>query len=185
MSNFVYDPTRKFLDPERVLFAAGLGPNQTFTDMGSGGGFYTLAAAKIVGEQGAVYSVDILEAVLDHIAAEARLKNVRNIKTMVCNLEESKACDQIPSGTSDMVLLANITHQIKNQGNLFAEAYRLLKTGGKLLVIEWNDQPGPIGPVASERISENDVNASAKKAAFKHAGNLSVDTYHYGLTFIK
>src|SRR5258708_7468668 len=67
MNKFVFDPTRKFLDPERVLFAAGLGTGQTFADFGSGSGFYTVGASKIVGEQGTVYSVDILESVLDHI----------------------------------------------------------------------------------------------------------------------
>ncbi len=182
---FLRDPSKKFLDPEKVLFAAGLAKGHSFADLGSGSGFYTLAAAGIVGEQGVVSSVDILESTLDHISAEARLKNVHNIKTFACDLEKSTSCSQITEGSADMVLMANITHQIKNRRNLFAEAYRLLKTGGKLLVIEWNEQPAPIGPVASERISEAEVNNAAKSATFKSAGNLSVDAYHYGLIFIK
>jgi predicted methyltransferase len=185
MNKFIFDPTRKFLDPERVLFAAGLSAGQTFTDFGSGSGFYTLGAAKIVGEQGTVYSVDILESSLDHVVAEARLKGLRNIKTLMCDLEQTAACSIIPAGSVDMVLLANITHQIKNRQNLYAEAYRLLKTGGKLVIIEWNDQPSPIGPVASERISEAEVTSSAKKSGFKSAGEITVDPYHYGSIFIK
>ncbi len=185
MNKFVFDPTRKFLDPERILFAAGLTASQNFADLGSGSGFYSLAAGKIVGEQGLVYSVDILESTLEHIVAEARLKGLRNIKTLMCDLEKPASCSQIPVGTLDMALFANITHQIKNRTNLFAEAYRLLKTGGKLVVIEWNEQPSPIGPIASERIKESEVSTNALKSGFKAAGNLSVDPYHYGLMFIK
>jgi ubiquinone/menaquinone biosynthesis C-methylase UbiE len=185
MNKLNYDPTRKFLDPEKALFAAGLSAGQTFVDFGSGSGFYTLAAGKIVGEQGVVHSIDILESALDHISAEARLKNIRNIKPLVCDLEKKDACSSIPAGSADLVLFANITHQIKNRKGLFAEAYRLLKSGGKLLVIEWNDQPGPIGPVASDRISVIEIMDAAKQATFKHAGDIRVDHYHNGLTFIK
>ncbi|HEX9502915.1 MAG TPA: methyltransferase domain-containing protein [Patescibacteria group bacterium] len=185
MNKFVFDPTRKFLDPERVLFAAGLGTGQTFADFGSGSGFYTVGASRIVGEQGTVYSVDILESVLDHIGAEARLKGLRNIKTLMCDLELAAACSQIPVGSLDMALFGNITHQIKNRTNLFAEAYRLLKTGGKLVIIEWNDQPGPIGPIASDRITEAVVLSLAQKSGFKVAGSINVDPYHYGHIFIK
>ncbi|MBX4191704.1 MAG: methyltransferase domain-containing protein [Candidatus Doudnabacteria bacterium] len=185
MNNFVFDPTRKFLDPERVLFTAGLAAGQTFADFGSGSGFYTIAAAKIVGEQGIVYSVDILEPALDHIVAEARLKNLRNIKTLMCDLEQTASCNTVPVGSVDMVLFANITHQIKNRSNLFAEAYRLLKTGGKLVVIEWNEQPSPIGPVSADRISEAEVMSVAKKSGLKSAGEFRVDPYHYGSIYIK
>ena len=185
MNKFVFDPTRKFLDPERVLFAAGLGAGQTFADFGSGSGFYTVGASKIVGEQGNVYSVDILESALDHIGAEARLKGLRNIKTLMCDLEQVAACSQIPVGSVDLALFGNITHQIKNRTNLFAEAYRLLKTGGKLVVIEWNEQPGPIGPVASDRIPEAAVVSLGQKSGLKVAGTLNVDPYHYGQMFIK
>ena len=84
-----------------------------------------------------------------------------------------------------MVLFANILHQITSKKNLLGQAYRLLKTGGKLVVIEWNEIPSPIGPIASERISNNDVAKLAAEATFKPAGLLTADIYHYGLIFIK
>jgi ubiquinone/menaquinone biosynthesis C-methylase UbiE len=185
MSNFIFDPSRKFLDPERVLFLAGLASGQTVVDFGSGSGFYSLAAARIVGEQGMVYSIDILESALEHTSAEARMKGYKNIKTAVCDLEQPSACGHIPAGTADFTLFANIAHQIKDRNNLFIEAYRLLKTGGKLIIIEWNDQPSPIGPPAVDRITEPEINSLAKKAAFKNGGQINIDTYHYGLVFIK
>ena len=181
----VFDPSRKFLDPERVLFSAGLGLGHNFADFGAGSGFYVIAASKIVGDNGVVYGIDILESALDHMSAEARLHNRRNIKTLMCNLEQRKSCEGIVEGSLDMVLMGNILHQVKDRASLFTEAYRLLKTGSKLVTIEWNDQPVSIGPVATSRVAEHEVVNVALKNGFKQAGKLNVDPYHYGLIFIK
>ncbi len=185
MNNFVFDPSLKFTDPEKILFAAGLTAGQTAVDLGAGSGFFSLAAAKIVGEQGMVYPVDILETALDHIAAEARMKGLRNIKTARADLEQTESAAIIPPGTIDFVIVSNILHQLRNKNNLFLEAYRLLKTGGKLLVLDWNDQPSPIGPAAAERVSPAEALKLVQAANFKPAGEVPSDVYHYGLTFIK
>lgn len=185
MNNFVFDPSSKFIDPEKILFQAGLSAGQTLADLGAGSGFYAFAAGKIVGEQGTVYAVDILETALDHIAAEGRLKGLRNIKTVRADLEDNNAVTVIPSGSCDIVLFANILHQLKNKEELFAKAYSLLKSGGKLVVIEWNDQPGPIGPVSAERLTPEEAGKLAGQATLKPGGILPADSYHYGLIFIK
>jgi predicted methyltransferase len=185
MNKFVFDPSIKFLNPEKLLFQAGLTAGQTVADLGTGGGFYSLSAGKIVGEQGVVYSVDVLETALDHVSAEGRLKGVRNIKTVRADLERENSCTSILTGSVDLVIAANITHQIKNQKILFAEAYRLLKTGGKLVFVEWSDQPSTFGPAAADRIKPEAAKALAKQTALKEAGVLETDNYHYGLLFIK
>ena len=185
MNNFLFDPSAKFNDPEKILFAAGLAAGQTFADYGAGSGFYTFAAGKIVGEQGSVYAVDVLQTALDHIAAEARLKGLRNIKTVRADLEDQEALKAIPIGTVDAVLFSNITHQIQNKSVLFTEAYRCLKTGGKLLVIDWNETPSPIGPPATSRLSALEVGKLATASYLRAAGELPTDSYHYGLMFIK
>lgn len=185
MNGFVFDPNTKFLDPERTLFATGLTAGQVVADLGTGSGFYVLPAGKIIGDQGLVYAVDILGQALDHIAAESRLKGLRNVKTLRVDLEQANACAVIPTGSVDLVILANIIHQIKNQTVLVDETYRILKTGGRALVIEWNDQPGPIGPAVAERIHPEQVKKLLAAAALKESGTVTADIYHYGLMFTK
>lgn len=185
MTKIHFDPSNKFIDPERVLFAAGLTAGQTVADFGAGSGYYTFAAGKIVGDQGSVLAVDVLEATLEHVSAEARLKGLRNIRTVRADLEQENSLATVPSGSVDMVVFANILHQIKNQKSIMAQAYRLLKTGGKLVLIEWNQSHSPIGPPAIERIHEADAVSTAGGASFKPAGTFATDSYHYGLMFIK
>ena len=184
MNKFLFEPA-KFMDPQRTLFAAGLTSGQHLADLGAGSGFYAIAAGKMVGATGLVYAVDVLETALDHVAAEARLYGLHNVKTLRCDLEAVNSCLAVPAGTLDYVLLANIAHQLKNQNGVFTEAYRLLKTGGKMIVLEWNDQPSPIGPIAAQRLTPDLIGKLATKAALKEAGTLPTDNYHYGLMFIK
>jgi ubiquinone/menaquinone biosynthesis C-methylase UbiE len=181
--NLLYEP--KFLDPEKTLFAAGLTKGQSIADLGAGSGFYSLAAGKLVGERGMVYAVDVLESALDHLAAEARVKEIRNVKLLRCDLEQPRSCLSIPEGSLDYVLLANLVHQIKNRKELFQEVYRLLKTGGKLIALEWNDEPTVLGPQVADRLPPAVLIKLATQTNLKEAGRLPTDNYHYGLMFIK
>lgn len=185
MSGFVYNPGTRFLDPKQTLFEAGLVAGQVVSDLGAGSGFYALGAGQIVGEKGLVYVSDILESALGNVLSEARIRNLRNIKTIRTDLEQPQSCAAIPPGVSDVVVLANVLHQIKNKTNLLAEAYRLLKTSGKLLVVEWNDQPAPIGPVSSSRLKEKTAMELVAAASLKFVRKINTDKFHYGLIFSK
>src|SRR3989344_2387706 len=130
-SEFTYQAGVRFLDPEKILFQSGLSSGQMVADLGAGSGFFALASSKIVGDNGAVFVVDIMEHALNNVASEARLKNLRNIRPIRADLEKETACKDIPSGQADLVIFANVLHQIKNQEKLMKQAYGLLRTDGK------------------------------------------------------
>lgn len=176
--------TNKFLNPEQILFGAGLSMGQTVVDLGAGSGFYATAAAKLTGDTGNIYVVDVMDSALDHVSAEARLRGYRSIKTIRADLEKDDV-SEVPTGCADMVVLANVIHQLNNRKSLFALAYRMLKTGGKLVVVDWNTFPSPIGPSISSRVDEGEVSQTAAHSSFKPAGKLTTDKYHYGLVYIK
>jgi predicted methyltransferase len=175
----------KFLDPESVMFLAGLKPNQTVTDFGAGSGYYALAAAKIVGHNGMVNVVDIKEESLDHLSGEARMRGYKQIKTYQMDLDLPKLSKQIPVGYSDMVVLANILHEITVPENLLAHSYAMLKTGGLLLVVDWNDQPGPIGPPAEKRLHPSNVKKQIESCSLKYIKDIPTDAFHFAMVFEK
>lgn len=175
---------KNFLDPNQALFRTGLTKGATVVDLGAGSGFFAIAAAKIVGEQGTVEVVDILDSSLDHVMAEARINHIRNIKTYRHDLETGDVA-VLGSGKADLVVAANILHQLKKPVQLFQEVYRLLKSGGKLLVIDWNSNPGHFGPAGDGRVSESEIKEWAEKTNLKFLTNIETDKYHYGLTFTK
>ncbi len=173
----------KFINPKTVLFGAGLKSGDIVADLGTGSGFYSLAAAEIVGVNGEVHSADVKDSALDHLMSEARVKNLTNIRTYRCDLDEVTLGCRLPDGKCDMVIIANILHEVENQKNLLKHAYSMLKTGGKLLLVEWGEQPSPIGPSADKRIAEPQAKKLLETCAFRFIKNIPTDHYHYGMVF--
>jgi ubiquinone/menaquinone biosynthesis C-methylase UbiE len=179
-----YNLNQRFIDPEKVLFRAGLTSGQTVADFGAGSGFYALSAAKVVGNNGKVFVVDVLESALAHVSADARLRMAKNIQTIQADLENSDI-KQIADGSCDMVILANVIHQVNNRQNLLAQTYRVLKTKGKILAVDWNDKPSPIGPKVEARISEQETKKFLEKTGVRFDSSIETDPYHFGMVFIK
>ena len=175
---------QRFLDPEKVLHAVQLDKNMVVADLGSGNGFFTIPSASIVGDRGQVWAVDILEEALGNLISQARMRGLSNILTQQCDLDASQNCN-IPELTCDLVIVGKVLAQMKNPQNLTNEAYRILKTGGKLLVIEWKKQSSVLGPSLDQRISLEDAKKLFITQAFKFTGEIETDKYHYGLIFEK
>jgi ubiquinone/menaquinone biosynthesis C-methylase UbiE len=184
LPDLLYSPGNRFLDPRRVLVGAGLRPGQTVGDFGSGAGYYATAAAEIVGEHGQVYAIDIQEPALANVMSEARLHKIRNIITMQCDLEKSDFCP-VPHVSCDAVILANILHQAANRQEVVKSAYRALKSGGIVVVIEWEPQGAVFGPSVESRISEQEVSELFTKTGFRPGRQIPTDPYHYAVTYIK
>jgi ubiquinone/menaquinone biosynthesis C-methylase UbiE len=175
----------RFLDPAAVLMGAQLKPGDRFVDFGCGNGFYAVPAAKLVGSEGTVIAVDILDDALEATASAAQFHNLRNIKLLRCDLESPLAC-KIPPGSCDMALAANIMHQAKAKEEIVAAAYRCLKTGGRFIVVDWDKAPrAPFGPPVPDRLSRRDMTEMAEHVGMRFLYEVPTDEYHYGLVFIK
>jgi ubiquinone/menaquinone biosynthesis C-methylase UbiE len=173
-----------FINPEKLLVATGLGTGMTFADFGAGSGSYALAAARLVGTNGMVYALDIRQESVSHIASAARLQRLNNVRTEQCDLDSMAACS-VPDLTAHLVVVSKILSQLKHPERLVKQAYRVLKTGGRVLVVEWKKQPTPLGPPQETRIDEKTATDLFSKQAFKFLGNVETDAYHYGLLFEK
>jgi len=183
-SEFLYSPGNRFIDPYKVLVGAGLKSGYIVGDFGAGGGFYATAAAQIVGDKGTVYAIDVQEAPLKNITAEARMRSLRNITTLRCDLTKHDFCP-VPAVSCDFIILANILHQAEDKKAVIATTYRSLKTGGQALVIEWEPTGGSFGPSISSRISEQEVAKLFTENGFKPGRKIPADPYHYAVTYIK
>lgn len=173
------------LDPYFIFEQIGLGAEMKIADLGCGAaGHFVIPAAKIVGEKGIVYAVDLLKSVLEAVKSRARLEGVANIELVWSNLEIYGAT-KIQPESLDFVLLSNTLWQIKKREEMFHEAVRLIKKGGKIAVIEWMMGEAPLGPPPERRISKDYVRELAKKHGLSEEKEFKAGPYHYGLIFKK
>ncbi len=177
---------KQLLDPVALLQKLGLEEGMKVADFGCGTvGHFVFPAAKLVGEKGQVYAVDILKSVLEGVRSRAELERAANVKTVWSNLEVFGATD-IPDNFLDRALLVNILFQTRKHNEVLREVARMLKTGGRLLVVDWKMTRIPaFGPAKQLRLSREAVFLSAGKLGLDLVSEFEAGDYHFGLLFRK
>lgn len=175
----------ELLDPKVILKRLGVTSGAAVADLGCGGsGHFIIPAARMVGDKKIVYAVDILKTVLRSVVTTARLEGVNNIKTIWSNLE-SPGATTIPAGSLDFAFLKNILFQSKKRDAMISEAVRLLRPGGKLLIIDWGKAMTSFGPEPASRVSPDEIKLIAASLNLKLVEEFEAGTYHFGLIFQK
>jgi len=118
--------------PNQIIETIGLKSGQVITDIGSGGGYFTLRFAEIVGEEGKVYAVDTDEKLLEFVNNNAKQKGLNNIITVL-----TKDKLELPKESLDFVFMRNVTHHISNRVSYFKDLKKFLKPYGKVVIIEY------------------------------------------------
>lgn len=168
-----------------LLKHAGVGNAMTVADLGCGNaGFFVMQAAKMVGNDGLVYAVDIMKPVLASVTSAAKQAGLHNVQTVWTNLEVYRGA-KIPDETVDVALLINILFQSSKVQNIIREASRLLKVGGRLLVVDWKSTPSPLGPPHEMRVAPETIRKAAAELGLHEADAFDAGQYHFGLLFQK
>lgn len=170
-----------FLSPEEVLDQLELRADMVAAEFGCGSGGFAFPLAKRL-EDGLVYAIDILQEPLSALNSRALLENVVNIRVIRSDLEKPRG-STISALSVDLVLIPNVLFQVENKNAIIAEANRVLKNKGKLVVIDWTTQAVQ-GPVEG-RVAPSEVKKTAEKNGFKLEKEFEAGKYHYGLIFTK
>ena len=117
-----------FKDPYKALNAAGLKPGQQVLEVGCGPGFFTIPAARIVGEKGGVWALDISPAAVEHVQRKIENEGVPNVRVMLANATKTG----LPDRSFDLAFLFGFTHAIGDMKSILVELHRLLKPSGIL-----------------------------------------------------
>jgi SAM-dependent methyltransferase len=107
---------------------ASLQEGQTVLDLGSGAGFDCFLAAKSVGEKGRVIGVDMTPEMVAKARENAEKGGYQNVEFRLGDIENLP----VPNGSVDVILSNCVVNLSPEKPKVFAEAFRVLKSGGKL-----------------------------------------------------
>ena len=168
-----------------VFGKIGLEQGMSVGDLGCGNlGYFALASAKIVGKNGMVYAVDILKSALQSVENRIKQEGLENIKTIWSNLEIYGAT-KVQEGSLDVAFIHNVLFHAEEGDSMIREAVRLMKNGGKLMIIDWLRISSPFGPPISDRPLPEGIKKLATGVGLRLSDEFSAGPYHFGLIFVK
>ena len=173
-----------FSDPQKIIESSGIQSGMKIADLGSGSGFYSMAAAKALISTGNVYSVDIQKELLTKLKNTAVKEGVYNIEVVWGDIEKVNGT-HLKEYSIDLALLANILFQVEDKQGVVNEIKRILKSGGRVLVVDWSDSFGGIGPHRDAVINKQSAMELFEKSGFHLDREVEAGSHHYGMIFKK
>ena len=173
-----------FIDPAAAVNQLEIAEGNVAADFGCGAGYFSIPVAQKVGKDGTVYSMDVLPQALESVASKAKVAGLTNIITKRVNLENNNGSGLDPESI-DWVIIKDILFQNDGKDKILEEAYRVLKPGGKALVMEWDDKNLSVGPAAKLRVSKDTLIGLIKKHKFSIEKEVAVGDFHYAMILNK
>ena len=122
------------LQVNRVMDVLSITAGKAVADIGAGSGWFTVRAARRVGDSGTVYAVDINPEAIRYIDDRAKKEQLRNIKAILSRPDDP----MLPANSVDAVLLLKAYHEVAEPIVLLKNLRPALRPGAKVGIIERN-----------------------------------------------
>lgn len=171
------DPKRdEKLQPNRIMDVLGMKEGSSVADIGAGSGWFTVRAARRVGNNGAVYAVEINSEYLKYIEDRAKRENFPNIRTILGKEDDPL----LPANSIDAVLLLRTYHEVAQPILLLKRTREAMRPGALLGIIDRN------GDADAHGVDKAIVIEEAGRAGFELVGEhdfVKPDNVDYFLVF--
>lgn len=171
-----------FLEPQNIIEQFDLQSGMRVADLGAGTGALSLLLARAVGEAGKVYAIEVQKSILERLKKEAREARLHNVEVLWGDIERVNGT-HLGNASVDAAVASNVLFQVEDKAGFTAEVKRILKPGGKLLLVDWTDSFGGMGPHKDHVVPERAARSLFESVGFRFVKNIDAGAHHYGLVF--
>ncbi len=173
-----------FMDPSALLAPCNLQTTDTVADFGAGTGFLAKAALAYV-PKGNVFAIEINRDMVTRLTREATEMHANNLHAIWGDIEVPGGC-KLADESVDFVILSNTLFYLEDRAGAMTEAVRVLKPGGRLLVVDWTESFGGMGPRPDSVLTKAQAEALASRFGLTVlTDTLPAGAHHYAILFRK
>ena len=174
----------KWENTEKIMSLMPIKPGDKVADVGCGSGYFTFRFAKMVGDKGKVWAMDIKQPHLDFINEFKAANGISNVETLKATEDDIRLTDKV-----DVAYMCSLYHILygvapeDGRRSLMASIKRALKPGGLFVVVD----NGPVedktlpyhGPYLAKEIAINQI----ERFGFKFQSYEQIIPQRYMLVF--
>lgn len=171
------DPLRlKWVPPARIVQVMDLKEGGEYVDLGAGTGYISRAIGELV-DAPVIHAVDIEPLMVAEM--ESTLSEVAWIKPTLMERDRLPFADRSIDGLWSITVF----HEFGAPEAILTEIHRVLKPGGRLLVIDWLKKPEACdqGPPLDHRVARGDVTTHLQDAGFTDVSSADGFIHHFGI----
>ncbi len=164
-----------------VISALKPNPGETLADVGAGLGWLSLPLAQQVGSDGKVWAIEPSRDAVEALCQIARAEGLSQLAPAQAFAEESP----VPDSSVDGVVWHTVALHMGDRIRAMAETYRMLKRGGRWVVVDWKLIETVAGPPLERRVSAETIAAEARAAGFDLLHAFEPGPVTWGLVWTK
>ena len=150
---------------------------KTVADIGAGGGWFTVRAARRVGKDGTVYGEDINAAAAKAIDQRAAKEHLPQVHAVLGTPDDPK----LPAKAIDAVMLLKVYHEIANPIPFMQRLHDSLAPGARIGIIDRNGNGADHG--LKQSILEHELSEAGYRE-IEHYDFTKADGQDYFLVFV-
>lgn len=165
-------------DVNLIFEKLDLREGQIFLDLGCGAGDFSIKASSLVGDSGIVYALDQWEEIENRLNNKAKLLGIKNLIALTSDIKDRISLDD---KTCDVCFVCTVIHGIdlsKYGKNLFEEFHRIIKSKGKLAIIEIKKEETSFGPPTEIRLSPDKLGKLLTEFGFKKISCIDLGSFY-------
>lgn len=152
LADIIDNPLRRKIQPlDETAVRHGIERGMIVLEVGPGNGRYTTASAKLVGNTGKVYTIDIEKKMIDRVQSRIKQEGINNIVALVANVYKLPFRDSY----FDLIYMIAVFNEIPDHDKTLRELYRVLKPNGLLVFSEVLMDPDyPLSSTLIKKVSK-------------------------------
>ena len=149
--------------PTKAVALLGLMPGMTVCDLGAGTGYYAVRMARLVGDQGKVYAVDIQPRMLELLGKRLASAGIKNIQPLLGGETETN----LPADSQDLIILVDVYHEFSKPQEMLRSIRKALKDSGRLVLLEFRKEDPNVPIRLEHKMSLAEVKAELEPEGFR------------------